>query len=984
MSDDEKVDPDEPRLPRHVRRLGTIDLEGEDGGLSGPKKKNPFASDSVVDARPADRTAEVGAPPPLPRAKEVDPAHEPTAAAVGATMTIGDKATLAPTTRPSDEDRRTHLEDQGVFARGGFGSIHRVHDRRFRRRVAMKVLETDDARAHLRFVQEGQVTAQLAHPNIVPVHEGGHTEHGSAFFTMQLVQGETLTKLVERADVRRASSLQDVLSIFLRICDAVSFAHARGVVHRDLKPDNVMVGRFGQVYVMDWGIALVTGRPGLDGAGDDETPVVVDGDRARLDVAGTVVGTPSFMAPEQAHGRIADIDETTDVFALGAILYFILTGTPPYRGASSKEKLMKAQACDIEPMEQRAPERRFPPALRQITKRALEQEKARRYPTVRALKDDLEAFLRGGWWFESRTFSPGDVVVKEGEEGDAAYIISGGTAEVYRQGAEGEVLVASMGAGEVFGETALLTRSPRIASVRATSPLTVMVVTRETVQDRLSNDSWMAQIVGTLARRFRDSEVHARSTTTERAPAAVQVRPAMAPAFASLRRVTVDDVAPVVDEEGSHAGFDDARFQGEKGSVLESSRLPALLEAARTGQGLDEAARLYEQSDGALGDMLVEWARSATVEAREHLTTLLERARDFQHAALAAVLAGHDDRAAPLFEKANDFRAAGICYRRAFEPLLAAHAFERAGLVDEALRCFDDAGFESERAALLVRCGRLADAARIFEQQGDLAGEIGVLRRVPLTDPFRVDASLRLASLMVSAGRTDEAAEWLTETLAAWSQGDAAMRTGHALAYVYSLMGRPDDAERIHEWLSEHGADATVREREDTAIRAHVLRADRDAPKARVSAAFETADDPEVYARLKEMPLFSTLTLTDMKDLIGIAEQRVFAKGARVVERGTPVGGVLVVARGRLRLTGQDAHKVIDTISEGDTIGEVGFLLGGVSAVSVDVDEDATLVFFERARLQRWLDHHEHPARGVYRAFAVAMANRVRTLLSST
>ncbi len=964
MSDERK------KTTGRVPRVETKDLDLDDPfAPPGWSLKDPFGDRSGEGASVSDVTAEdlqagSSSSPAMtkPPSSVLAPpsASEPTAAALNETATFARGsprgASSAASTSPSSTSRG-HLDDLGVFARGGFGSIHRVLDRRFRRRVAMKVLETDDVRAHVRFLQEGQVTAQLAHPNIVSVHEAGAVDGGAPFFTMHLVRGDTLARVCEKAQLHKASELHRVLQIVLRICDAVSFAHARGVVHRDLKPDNVMVGGYGQVYVMDWGIAHVLGKPGRDGIGPDEDLVEVDGERGWLaDRQGTVVGTPSYMAPEQAQGRIADIDERTDVFAIGAILYFILTGTAPYRGKSSQEKLLKAQACDIEPPEQRAPHRRMPPALKQIVKRALEEDLHKRYQSVRELKEDLESFLRGGWWFESRTYAPGDVIVREGEEGDAAYIITGGTAEVYRNGAEGEVLLATMAPGDVFGETAILTSSPRIASVRAASPLTVQVVTRETVQDRLSHDSWMAQIVSTLARRWRQSEVSGRQPAAPGASSSTL--PSAAPA---IRPAMAAPPPPVAAARGKNP-FDDS------GSVLESSRLPAVLEALKTGMHLDDAAALYEEDDGRLGPTLLEWAEAAPGSVRLNLARVLERARDFVNAARAYELAERHDEAAPLFEKAGDFASAGAAYRQAGEPVLAAQAFERAGEVERALACFDDAGLEAERAALLVRFGRYWEAAQAFRTHGDHAAEVAVLRRVPLHDESRVPASLRLSALMVSSKRYEEAAQLLSDTLAAWNDNHTSAQLGAALSQVYVAMGRPEDAERIREWLREVGTSVNTLDAE-----AFVQELPDDAMEALPEGAFEERAGPLAYARLKDMPLFSSLSLSEMKDLLALAERRPFAAGDVVVEQGAIVGGLYVIVEGALS-AGRRA------LAAGDTVGEVTLLVGGGTASRVSATADTVTIFLERARLQRWLDTHEVAARGIYRTLATTMAQRVSAL----
>ena len=225
----------------------------------------------------------------------------------------------------------------GEIARGGIGVVYKARDRDIGRDVAIKVMLADKAaRPGLteRFVEEAQVAAQLQHPGIVPVYGMGLQADGRPHFAMQLIKGSTLAAVLdERTDP--SVERRRLLGIFEQICHAIGYAHAKGVVHRDLKPANVMIGAFGEVLVVDWGLAKVLGRKDAQQVVESPASIVAtvrsDGDAAQS-VAGSVMGTLSYMPPEQALGRVSDIDERSDVFALGAILTEILTGEPPYIG----------------------------------------------------------------------------------------------------------------------------------------------------------------------------------------------------------------------------------------------------------------------------------------------------------------------------------------------------------------------------------------------------------------------------------------------------------------------------------------------------------------------------------------------------------------------------------------------------------------------------------------------------------------------------
>jgi serine/threonine-protein kinase len=255
------------------------------------------------------------------------------------------------------------LEIHGEIARGGMGAILEGHDADLGRSVAVKVLlESHAGRTELlqRFVEEAQITGQLQHPGVVPVYELGQLTDKRPYFTMKLVKGQTLARLLaERKPTEPAvsapSDLPRLLKIFEQVCQAVAYAHDRGVIHRDLKPSNVMVGGFGEVQVMDWGLAKVLhdgSTAGPEAPAEDVTEIRTarstgseageEGDTR----TGTVLGTTAYMAPEQARGEVHRVDERADVFGLGAILCEILTGRPPFTG-SREVVLRKAQEAEL-------------------------------------------------------------------------------------------------------------------------------------------------------------------------------------------------------------------------------------------------------------------------------------------------------------------------------------------------------------------------------------------------------------------------------------------------------------------------------------------------------------------------------------------------------------------------------------------------------------------------------------------------------------
>jgi len=265
----------------------------------------------------------------------------------------------------SDEDGRKYSVG-GLVAKGSMGAILRVRDLNVRRSVAMKVMLDPEQVTQpriLRFIEEAQITGQLEHPSIVPVHELGVDSNGNVFYTMKLVKGMTLKEIVNgvidgRPEVIHKYPLGILLNIFLKACDAIAFAHTKGVVHRDLKPENIMVGDYGEVLVMDWGLAKIVAEQTVRKRGDvrpeDERTAIEslrsDEGGSGLDTLdGEIMGTPAFMAPEQALGRVDEIDMRTDIYALGAILYKILTLHSHVESDTVREMLHRVLAGDHVP-----------------------------------------------------------------------------------------------------------------------------------------------------------------------------------------------------------------------------------------------------------------------------------------------------------------------------------------------------------------------------------------------------------------------------------------------------------------------------------------------------------------------------------------------------------------------------------------------------------------------------------------------------------
>jgi serine/threonine-protein kinase len=321
---------------------------------------------------PGADTSEATAPPPSVMmsfdAREVSAAFDPRSNRVG-TFTIV----------------RTH-------AHGGLGLISLARDELLGREVALKQIRpqlADDARSRHRFINEAEITAQLEHPGIVPIHAMGHDNLGRPFYAMKFVHGRTLEAAVsEHHRAPGGKSLRDLLRRFVGICEAIAYAHSRGVIHRDLKPSNVMLGAFGETLILDWGLAKRFGDAAVSEDASD-LPLAVS---QLVTLDGQVVGTPLYMSPEQASGDVAKQGPASDIYALGAMLYHILTGKPALSGSSNDEIVTRLRAAQPVPKPSLV-NRRVNRALEAICVKAMSPRIEDRYPSAEALAADVEHWM---------------------------------------------------------------------------------------------------------------------------------------------------------------------------------------------------------------------------------------------------------------------------------------------------------------------------------------------------------------------------------------------------------------------------------------------------------------------------------------------------------------------------------------------------------------------------------------------------------------
>jgi len=286
----------------------------------------------------------------------------------------------------------SRYSDFAPLSKGGTAELRTCRDNNLGRTVVIKILHphlADQVYLKARFLREARVTAQLQHPNTVPVYEIGHDVQRRLYFTMKKVEGETLRDVLEKQIdghemAFQTYNLDRMLGVLIQVCNALSYAHAHGVVHRDVKPENILIGTFGEVILLDWGVAKVW-------AMDDERLPGTVREHEELTDVGQRPGTPLYMSPEQVRGGV-EIDARTDIYSIGVVLYEILTLKEPHRGDRVHETFDMIVHEEPIPPAERTPNRHIPGQLAQITMQALQKDPQSRQQTMQEMIDALRDF----------------------------------------------------------------------------------------------------------------------------------------------------------------------------------------------------------------------------------------------------------------------------------------------------------------------------------------------------------------------------------------------------------------------------------------------------------------------------------------------------------------------------------------------------------------------------------------------------------------
>ena len=421
-----------------------------------------------------------------------------------------------------------------VISQGGLGTVFKVQEQDLLdRALAMKVLSPErklDPKSIKSLVKEAKITGFLEHPNIISLHEFGLLHETGFFFTMKLVRGETLADILSGLKRRKPEYLKTyhsyvLLNIFRKVCDAVSYAHSMGVLHLDIKPHNIIVGPYGQVFLTDWGAARVIGNPDAE-----EDPVKQRFWREMLTVPESsseqrdgVQGTLPLMSPEQAKGEFHLLDERSDIFLLGATLYTMFTLSFPYVGKNTFEVLQKAQRRKLIPPDKRSLSLQIPEEISRVIMKAMEARQEDRYDSVVELARAIDQLLAGRWVpYITKQFKAGDKIVQQGEVGDEAYLILSGSVLVTRKMSDKNVVLGTYQSREIIGEMALLSKEPHSATIHALDKTTVAVLSRQMFFKHLGKlPPYIEKTLSALTNRLEQTDVMSHPQITSDCTAVV-------------------------------------------------------------------------------------------------------------------------------------------------------------------------------------------------------------------------------------------------------------------------------------------------------------------------------------------------------------------------------------------------------------------------------------------------------------------------------
>lgn len=420
-------------------------------------------------------------------------------------LNLVDKAACKKLLKPFKETERYLRLDR--IGSGGLAHVYSYFDTHLNRVVAVKELKKESCtNPHLlrAFIKEAKLLGYLDHSGIVQIFDTFINRDKQLCYTMKIIEGIKLTNVITYSLMNKDTygvSINKLLRNFITMCETLAYVHEKGVLHLDLKPDNIMVGNYGEVVIMDWGNAhLYNKDPYYDFLKrymDDTELAVFDEEAENL-----ILGTPNYMSPEQASLQRKHLTAASDVYSAGIILYQILTKKHPFPDIeNTKELIKRVRLFNPPPVHTINPG--IPMHLSKICYKMLQKDRANRYKDFREVLKDFNQFRASGESFSTLSFLPYDVIVHEGDTGNFAFKILSGSVEVSKRTGSNKETLAVLGPGEIVGELSIFTNRPRSATVTAVDNVKILIMDRESVEKEIEKMSpWVGQMIASMSGRF--------------------------------------------------------------------------------------------------------------------------------------------------------------------------------------------------------------------------------------------------------------------------------------------------------------------------------------------------------------------------------------------------------------------------------------------------------------------------------------------------
>jgi len=404
-------------------------------------------------------------------------------------------------TKTNTEKLLAHIQEKERYltlrklGAGALSDVSCFFDKYLHRKVAVKVLKEKHLQ-HFQlvesFLNEIKLISFLDHPGVISLYDAFLIEKKMPAYAMKLIQGNELLKSYKQ------KSQSQLLEIFAKICETLAYVHDKGIIHLDLKPENIMLGEYGEVMIMDWGIARFYNQEPYyeylkEVKGITPPPII-----EHISLGS---GTPLYMSPEQVTQKRDQLTPSSDIFSVGIIFYEMLTGITPF-SAKTRQGIFD-KVCSYNPVEMYRLNANIPLELSKICMKMLAKDPAERYSSFKDVLKDYDAFQNSGDAFAIKTYQSEEIIFAEGDLGDYAFTIISGCVEVIKVTEKGTVILAELGAGEIVGELAIFTNQLRSATIRAKEKTKIKIMKREDITEELDKLSpWVKSIITGLSKRF--------------------------------------------------------------------------------------------------------------------------------------------------------------------------------------------------------------------------------------------------------------------------------------------------------------------------------------------------------------------------------------------------------------------------------------------------------------------------------------------------